>query len=46
LLSLLTGVRENVDRLLALGILFVLVILFLKGGVAGAIARLLSARRS
>jgi urea transport system permease protein len=29
---------------LALGILFVLVILFLKGGVAGAIARLLSAR--
>jgi urea transport system permease protein len=30
---------------LALGILFVLVILFLKGGVAGAIARLLSARR-
>jgi urea ABC transporter permease protein UrtC len=31
---------------LALGILFVLVILFLKGGVAGAITRLLSARRS
>jgi urea transport system permease protein len=30
---------------LALGILFVLVILFLKGGVAGAISRLLSARR-
>ena len=30
---------------LALGILFVLVILFLKGGVAGAIARLLSAGR-
>jgi hypothetical protein len=30
---------------LALGILFVLVILFLKGGVAGAIARLLAAGR-
>jgi urea ABC transporter permease protein UrtC len=30
---------------LALGVLFVLVILFLKGGVAGAIARLLSAGR-
>jgi urea ABC transporter permease protein UrtC len=30
---------------LALGVLFVLVILFLKGGVAGAIARLLSARQ-
>jgi hypothetical protein len=30
---------------LVLGILFVLVILFLKGGVAGAISRLLSAGR-